>query len=96
MAENSNREWRAVKGEDGRLYHPDGRRVYLFSCPNCGEEAVAAPSWSMEGGRNSGCGSCAGCDQFFHLELTPDLDGDKMFATKWEDYLAQKEKPNHG
>ncbi len=85
----SNRSYTAAKGEDGLLYHPDGRRVYLFNCPVCDKETVAAPSWAMLSGMNTGHGSCAGCGEFLHLEITPDLDGDSMIAIKWDDHCAR-------
>lgn len=88
--------FQAVKGEDGLLYTPNGRRVYPFSCPACGHEAVAAKSMAMECGMNAGGGSCAQCGQHLNLEMSPDLDGDTMIATKWEDYLARSDGENNG
>lgn len=84
--------FKAEKKEDGLLYAPDGRRVYEFTCPGCGHEAVAAQSFMMQMGINGGCGSCSQCNLFLHLEITPDLDGEAMVAIPHADYLLRVEK----
>ena len=60
---------------------------YDFTCPNCLYEQSADTSMAMREGLNSGHGSCMNCDAFLHLEVTPDLLGDKMNAIMWGEYL---------
>ena len=50
-------------------------------------EQSADTSLAMRAGLNSGHGSCMNCGAFLHLEITPDLLGDKMKAIMWGEYL---------
>jgi transcription elongation factor Elf1 len=63
---------------------------YNFTCPNCKYEQSAAPSLFMNMGHNRGCGDCFNCDVLLHLEIIPDLNGNKMKATLWGEYLDEK------
>ena len=67
---------------------------YDFECPKCGKELWAKPSMSMtQFGINSGHGSCLDCKCFFHLEILGGIDGEKMVAEIWDDWLKKnKEK----
>lgn len=72
-----------VEFHNGTPFAPDGRRVYPFVCP-CGKTSYAAKSLSMEGGRNSGCGSCR-CGRFLHLEMSS--DGESMLAEEFQAWI---------
>lgn len=64
---------------------------YPFTCPKCGKESYAAPSLMMTfAGINTGHGNCPGCKEFLHLEITPDMYGDRMAAISWNDYLKRE------
>ena len=65
---------------------------YNFTCPNCLYEQSATPSLFMQMGYNSGCGSCFNCDMFLHLEISPDLNGSRMTAVPWDEYLAKRQE----
>lgn len=60
---------------------------YNFTCPNCMYGQSADTSIFMRMGLNRGHGSCMNCDVFLHLEIMPDLFGDKMKAIMWGEYL---------
>jgi len=64
---------------------------YDFTCPNCMYEQSADTSIAMRMGHNNGQGSCMNCGAFLHLEITPDLHGDKMKAILWDDHLDKNE-----
>lgn len=69
------------------------KKRYNFTCPNCFYEQSAAPSLLMEMiGYNAGHGGCMNCDVFLHLEIIPDLNGNEMKATLWEEYVYKKGK----
>ena len=50
-------------------------------------EQSADTSLFMKMGCNNGHGSCMNCGAFLHLEITPDLYGDRMEAIMWGEYL---------
>lgn len=64
---------------------------YNFKCPECGHEQSAAPSISMNMGRNHGHGSCMKCKTFLHLEIIDDMHGSEMKAILWNKYLKNND-----
>jgi len=60
---------------------------YNFFCPNCMYEQSADTSIAMKMGNNNGHGSCMNCGAFLHLEIIPDLSGNKMKAVMWGEHL---------
>lgn len=73
------------------------KKSYEFTCPECGHVQHAAPSIMMTGfGMNMGGGSCLKCKTYLHLEITPDLYGEKMIAEQHSVWIErEKEKRAH-
>lgn len=66
---------------------------YDFICAKCEHEQWAAPSIMMTGfGMNRGHGSCLNCKTALHLEITPDIYGNKMVSEIWDEWLKQGDK----
>ncbi len=61
-----------------------------FECPACGQRLAARLSWAMQGGLNSGHGTCTRCNTFLHLEVAP--EGGRMIAQRWSEYHWQQVK----
>lgn len=62
---------------------------YPFICPVCGNESEAAPSIFMTGFEiNIGRGVCK-CGTSLHLEIEPDMFGDRMKAVIEDDYIKK-------
>lgn len=67
------------------------KKRYNFECPKCKKGLWAKPSMSMtQFGINSGHGTCLDCKTFFHLEIKGGLDGKKMIAEIWNDWLKKQ------
>lgn len=63
---------------------------YPFDCPQCGKGMSAAPSIMMtEFGINSGTGTCIYCKAFLHLEIEPDMYGEKMTAIDFKEWAKK-------
>jgi len=68
---------------------------YDFKCPKCKKELWAKPSMMMtQFGNNSGHGTCPDCKTFFHLEITPDIFGERMKAEIWDKWLNKQKRKN--
>lgn len=63
---------------------------YPMTCV-CGAKHDVRPSWSMQGGMNSGHATCPACKVFLHLSLNE--AGDAMECEPFDDYLAREHPP---
>ena len=62
---------------------------YDVTCVNCGHEFLAAPSLAMRGFElNTGFASCPKCGEHLHLEISPDIEGDKMISIRHAEHIA--------
>lgn len=67
------------------------KKSYEFECPKCKKELWAKPSMMMtQFGINSGHGTCLDCKTFFHLEIAGGINGKKMIAEIWDDWLKKQ------
>lgn len=77
------------RGENTRAL----KASYDVECAVCGHPQQAAPSLSMLiFGINSGAGTCGKCQAYLHLEITPDLGGDRMSSMEWDEWYEREMK----
>lgn len=66
---------------------------YDFTCPACGHKQQARPSLGMrEMSVNDSHIHCKKCGLFLHLRIAPDINGDRMEATDWDEYLKNRKE----